>query len=97
MINENDRTIFLDTDSRFNINQMNFSTMNPEMISSDVTYESQATNDLDLTTLSMETKVIIEEQWFNVNQSNRRDPYRSALFWNRTDGKKILNFLYDYL
>ncbi len=74
MINENDRTIFLDTDSRFNINQMNFSTINPEMISSDGTYESQATNDLDLTTLSIETKVIIEEQWFNVNQSNRRDP-----------------------
>jgi hypothetical protein len=77
-------------------NEMNFST---ERISSDVTYENQTwpslsardywslspTTDLDFTT---DTTVITEEQWFNVNQSNARDPYRSMLFWKRTSGNR---------
>jgi len=44
-------------------------------------------NDFDLTTSADEIKIIKDEQWFNVNQSNRRDPYRSILFWKYQYGK----------
>lgn len=72
---------------------MNISTMIPEIISSDGTYEWSVSsiNDLDLTTSSSDqTNIIIEEQWFNINQSNRRDPYGSSLVWQRTDS---LNYI----
>ncbi len=78
IINENDRTIFLNT------NEMNFST-----ISESQTWSYSTINDLDLTTSSDETNIIVEEQWSNVNQSHRRDSYRSFLFWKRTDGNQI--------
>ena len=91
MITENDRTIFLDTISRFTIDEMNFSTVIPDVISSDGSYTRQTypfsfTTDLDLTTVLDDTKTMIEEQWFNVNQSHRRGPSGSFLYWKRTDG-----------
>lgn len=56
------------------------------------------TSDLDFMTSSERTKIIIEEQWFNVNQSHRRDPYRSVLFWKRTNGNGIfLMFLLTFV
>ncbi len=48
--------------------------------------DSLYTNDLDLTTSSDDTNIILEEQWFNVNQSYRRDSYRPFLSWKRTGG-----------
>jgi hypothetical protein len=83
LVTNYDRTLLLDTLS----DEMNFSTINP-----DVTYDSQTwsltsflpTSDLDFITPP-------EEQWFNVNQSHRRDPYRSVLFWKRTTGNRIFN------
>ncbi len=94
MRNENDRTSFLNTASEFNIDQENFSTIIPR---SDGTYESQtgsysSIDDLDLTTVPDETNIVIEEQWFNVNQSNRREPFKSILFWKRTYGNRFLTF-----
>lgn len=78
-INENDRTIMFDS------NQMNISTQIPDIISSDGTYQNSYSsgNDFDVTTSPDRTKLFIEEQWFNLNQSYRRD----SLAWRRTYGK----------
>ena len=108
-INENDRTIFLDKSndllsSQFDVNEMNFSTIAPEMIASDGTWPSLSardywslssfspTTDLDFTTSSEEPELSLREQWFNVNQSYSREPYRSFLFWKRRSGNRILSF-----
>ncbi|CAF0934255.1 unnamed protein product [Rotaria sordida] len=102
-INESDRTIFLQTSndlltSRFDIDEINYPTIIPENISSDITFESQTwpslfvhdnsslstflpTTDFDYTTSLEQIKITIEQQWFNINQSHLRDPYRSVLYW----------------
>ena len=99
--NENDRTMFGETSNDFfsspsDNDGINSSTIALDSISSDVTREGQtwpasvssfsSTNDRDLMTSSEVTKIVVEEQWFNVNQSHRRDPYRSVLFWKPTHG-----------
>lgn len=80
-VTENDRTVFTNDGGKF-------STAIPDLISSDGSYTRQpwsflSTNDFDMTTFLDETKVTLEEQWFNVNQSQRRDSLRSFLFWKR--------------
>ncbi|CAF1114723.1 unnamed protein product [Adineta ricciae] len=40
-----------------------------------------STNDLDFMTSSEGTNVIVQDSWFNVNQSQRRNPTASVLFW----------------
>ncbi|CAF1284587.1 unnamed protein product [Rotaria sp. Silwood1] len=108
IINESDRTIFLQTSndlltSRFDINKINFSTIIPENILSNATFESQTwpslfdhdnsslssflpTTNFDYTISSEESQITIQQQWFNINQSHVRDPYRSVLFWKHTSG-----------
>jgi hypothetical protein len=66
------------------INEGMFSTVMPDVMSSDGLY----TNAFDLTTSDDDTNIIIEEQWFNVNQSYRRDSYRPFLSWKRTGGNQ---------
>jgi hypothetical protein len=73
---------------------MDFSTNIPEIMSSGGTSESlfssfSSISDLDLTTSPDETEIIIEEQWFNVNQTYRRDSsYRPFLSWKRPTGNQ---------
>lgn len=107
-INESDKTIFRETPndlltSRFEKDEIKFSTILPEIISSDASFENQTLSsslasdhwsfssfssmiDFGYTTLPEENKITKQEQWFNVNQTHRRDPYRSILFWRRTNG-----------
>ncbi|CAF3366396.1 unnamed protein product [Rotaria socialis] len=107
-VNESDKTTFRETSndlvtSRFHSDEIKFSTIFPEIISSDVSFENQtwssslvsdhwsfssfsSMNDFDFTTLSQENKITKQEQWFNINQTHRQDPYRSILFWRRTNG-----------
>ncbi|CAF3319414.1 unnamed protein product [Rotaria sp. Silwood2] len=39
------------------------------------------TTDFYYTTSSEEVKITMEQQWFNINQSHARDPYKSILVW----------------
>ncbi len=61
---------------------MNISTIIPNILS------SEFTNNFDLTTVSDERKILLEEQWFNVNQSSRRD----FLYWKYTGNNSIRIF-----
>ena len=84
---DNDRTIVSNTLNPFD--GMKISTVNSDLMSSDGGYTRQpwpflSTDNLDFTSSFDERNVIVEEQWFNVNQSHRRDSSRSFLFWKRT-------------
>lgn len=63
--------------SPFTNDGMKFSTVIPDL------FTSYTRSDyFDMTTFFDEKKTItFEEQWFNVNQSQRRDSSRSFLFW----------------
>ncbi|CAF1086243.1 unnamed protein product [Adineta steineri] len=80
----NERTTFLETTNQFDINQTDSSTI----LSNTISFSS--TNDFDFMTSSEQTNLILDEQWFNVNQSQRKDSYRSNLFW-----KSIPNSLWN--
>ncbi|UJR07561.1 hypothetical protein I4U23_011849 [Adineta vaga] len=92
--NENDRTNIMETSKNPFSNQIDLdgitaATILPDIFSANVTDEGQtwsfspfiSTNDLDFMTSSEGTNIILDEQWFNVNQSHRRDPTSSVLFW----------------
>ena len=47
-----------------------------------------STNDLDFMTSSEGTNVIVQDSWFNVNQSQRRNPTASILSWKSINGNR---------
>ena len=51
-------------------------------------------SDVDVSTVSEELVVtrerLVEQHWFNLNQTTRKDPFRSALTWTSVDGTRYV-------